>query len=90
MAFYRWKVKTMKDLISIERTKWLDEKRLILKELLLIKRGIISVNQKEEQLVAAAKLRGLDVYTSLQNIGKKIENISNFKLDIPDKINGSS
>lgn len=80
----------MKDFITIERTKWFDEKRLILKELLLIKRGIISINSKEEQLVQAAKLRGLDIFTSLQNIGEQIQNISNFKLDIPDKLNGSN
>jgi hypothetical protein len=76
----------MKDFISIERTRWLEEKRAIYKELLLMKRGVVSINKKEEQLVAAAKLRGMDIFTSLQNIGEKIEKISNFKLEIPDNL----
>jgi hypothetical protein len=86
LAFFHWKVKTMKDLISLERAEWIEEKRAIFKELFLIKRGVHAINRKEEQLVAAAKSRGIDIFTSLQSIGEKIEKISNFKLEIPDKL----
>ncbi len=84
ISFYRWKVQTKQQMIQDERDRWAEEKRILLKELLLIKRGLILVNKKEESIVTAAKSRGLDIFSSLQNIGEKIEEISNFKLEIPD------
>jgi hypothetical protein len=84
IAFYRWKVQTKQQMIQYERDRWAEEKRILMKELLLIKRGLISINKKEESIVTASKSRGLDIFSSLQNIGEKIEEISNFKLEIPD------
>lgn len=90
IAFYNWKIQVKNNIINSERAKWMEEKRSIFKELLLIKRGIIAINKKEEVLVAASKSRGMDIFTSLQNVGEKIVKLSNFQLDIPEDINPKS
>ena len=87
IAFYNWKIQIKNQIINNERIKWMEEKRSILKELLLIKRGVIAINKKEEILIASSKSRGMDIFTSLQNVGEKIVKLSNFQLEIPEDNN---
>jgi len=82
LGFYQWKVNCKDELIHMERTRYAEEKKMILKELLLLKQGMMSINKKEELLVEAARSRGKNIFSSLLTVGEKIENISKLSLDI--------